>query len=70
MSNTVTSSLMVEVAVCVSSLNLLWAYLTFCFVPLPAFTYSAAFFQFNAIIKSLSFCEAFTSSKVLACSVL
>src|SRR5690606_41072201 len=50
-SNTVTSFLMVEVAVWVSSLYLLCAYFTFCFLPFPAFMYSSAFFQFTAIIK-------------------
>ena len=52
------------------SLYTLCAYFTFSFTPLPARAYSSAFFQFTAMMKSLSFAEAFTSSRVLACSEL
>ena len=38
--------------------------------PRPAATHSSPRFQFTAAMKSLSFCDAFFSSSVLACSVL
>src|SRR5690606_29572793 len=65
-----TSSFIVEVAVCVLLSNLLCAYLVGIFLPFPALIYSSAFFQLTAAIKSLSFCDAFTSNKLCASSVL
>src|SRR3954465_5085247 len=50
----VTEVSIVEVLGWAVSLYMLCAYFTLSFLPLPWFTYSSSFFQFTAIIKSLS----------------